>query len=56
MKKQATIALFLAFLLTFSGCSVVGGIFKAGMGVGIFAVVLVIAIIIFLVTRIGRNK
>ncbi len=57
MKKQTLIiALFIALLTTVSGCEVVGGIFKAGMGMGIFIVVLVITIIIFLVTRIGKNK
>jgi len=56
MKKQAIIALFMALLTTFSGCSVVEGIFNAGMGVGIFVVVFVIAIIIFFVTRIGKKR
>ncbi len=56
MKKYTIIALFMALLTTFSGCAVVGGIFKTGMGVGIFAVVLVIALIIYFVTRIGKNK
>ncbi len=57
MKKQfLLIALFIALLTTFQGCAVVGGIFKAGMGVGIFIVVLVIALIIYLVTRMGKNK
>lgn len=56
MKKQAIVTLFMALLLTISGCSVVGGIFKAGMGVGVFAVVLVIAIIIFFIVRMGKRK
>ena len=57
MKKQSLIfALLLVLLTTFQSCAVVGGIFKAGMGVGIFAVVLVIAVIIFLIVRFGRNK
>ncbi len=56
MKKQTfTIALFMALLTTFSGCSVIGGIFKTGMGVGIFIVIAVIALIIFLVTRFGKK-
>jgi uncharacterized membrane protein len=38
-----------------SSCAVAGGIFKAGVWVGIFAVVAVIALLIFLVTR-GSNK
>ena len=40
----------------FSSCAVVEGIFKAGMGVGIFIVIAIIALIIFLVFRFGRNK
>ena len=56
MKKNALIALFIALLTTFQSCAVVGGIFKTGMGVGIFIVVLLIALIIFLFTRMGKNK
>jgi hypothetical protein len=57
MKKQPfIIALLAAVLTTLQGCEVIGGIFKAGMGVGIFIVVAVIALIIFIVFRIGRNK
>ena len=41
------------FLVTLSSCEVVGGIFKAGVGVGIFAVVAVVAVIIFIVAKIG---
>jgi len=43
-------------ITTFSSCEIVGDIFKAGMGVGIFLAVLVIAVIIFLLTRIGKNN
>lgn len=46
--------LLLVIAVTFSSCEVVGGIFKAGMGVGIFIVVLVVALIIWLVSR-GRR-
>jgi len=57
MKKQIfLIALFLSILTSFSSCAVVGGIFKAGMGVGVFVVVLVIALIIYLFTRMGKNS
>lgn len=57
MKKQTLlITLFMALLTTFQSCSVIGGIFKTGMGVGIFVVVFVIAIIIFFVTRIGKKR
>lgn len=57
MKKQALNIGFLIFLLTtFSSCAVVGGIFKAGMGVGIFIVIAVVALIVFLISRAGKNK
>jgi len=37
--------------ISFSGCRVVEGIFKAGVGVGIFIAVLVVGLIFFLVSR-----
>jgi len=56
MKNLSSLLLMsLLFLLTFSSCEVIGGIFKAGVWVGILAVVFVIAIIIWLVSRF-RNK
>lgn len=36
-------------------CSAIAGIFKAGVWVGVLAVIIVIAIIVFLVMR-GSNK
>jgi len=57
MKKQTSIiALLICLITTFSSCAIVGGIFKAGMGLGIFIVVLVVALIIFLFSRAGKNK
>jgi hypothetical protein len=55
MKKYfPDITLF--FILTcISGCSIVGGIFKAGMGFGIFLVVVVVALVIWLISRAGRK-
>jgi len=56
MKKQTLIAPFFIFILTtFSGCTVVEGIFKTGMGVGIFIVLFIIVIIIFFVSRISKT-
>jgi hypothetical protein len=45
--------LLIAFtiLLTMNSCEVIGGIFKAGMGVGIFIVIAIIAVIIFIISR-----
>ncbi|KDN53792.1 hypothetical protein [Flavobacterium seoulense] len=45
--------LLLTVMFTFTSCEVIGGIFKAGMGVGIFLVIAVIALIIFLISKIG---
>lgn len=44
----------LLLALTFSSCEVIGGIFKAGMGVGIFLVLAVIALIVFLAARVSK--
>jgi hypothetical protein len=46
--NQYSILLVLTIL---SSCQVVGGIFKAGMGFGIFLVIAVIVLIIWLFTR-----
>jgi hypothetical protein len=43
-------------LFSFTSCEVIGGIFKAGMGVGIFIVVAVIAVILFLVSKLFGKK
>lgn len=49
---QVTI-LLLVITMGLSSCAVVGGIFKAGMWVGILAVVGIIALILYFV---GRSK
>jgi hypothetical protein len=57
MKKlQFFTAFILLFMLTtLSSCEAIAGIFKAGMGVGIFLVILVVAVIAFFVMK-GRKK
>jgi hypothetical protein len=41
--------------LTLAGCDLAQGIFKAGMGVGIFLVIAVLAFVVFLVAKVrGR--
>ncbi len=52
MKNKLTTVLTIlsaSFLVT--SCSVIEGIFKAGFGIGIFVSVLVVAIIIYLISR-----
>ncbi|MBQ0908429.1 hypothetical protein KBJ98_06915 [Flavobacterium sp. F-328] len=43
-------------LLTISSCSLIEGIFKAGVGVGIFIVVAILAILAFIISRILGRK
>lgn len=43
-------ALFIV-LFSFTSCEVIGDIFKAGMGVGIFLVILVIAVIVWIISK-----
>jgi len=46
----------IAFLaLSVSSCSVIGGIFKTGMGVGIFISVIVVVIIVVLLLKAGKR-
>lgn len=50
--NQKTYLLIVLLLsLTFQSCSAIAGIFKAGVWVGVLAVVIVIAIIIFIVGK-----
>jgi hypothetical protein len=43
-------------LFSFTSCELIGGIFKAGMGVGIFIVVAVLAIILFIASKLFGKK
>lgn len=56
MKYQAiTFSALLLLITAFTGCQVVGGIFKAGMAWGIILVLAVIGGIIYLVSRAGKK-
>ncbi|HTH82337.1 MAG TPA: hypothetical protein VL490_05360 [Mucilaginibacter sp.] len=46
--KKLNISLILLAMIALSGCSVISGIFKAGVFIGILAVVVVVGIIIWL--------
>jgi hypothetical protein len=46
--------LILLVAISASGCGIIGGIFKAGMWVGIIIVVLVLAVIMWLVGKARR--
>ena len=55
MKKAYWLPL-LAIILSLSSCRIIGGIFKAGMGVGIFMVIAVIVVIIFILSKVMGGK
>lgn len=52
----ARIAMLLIILIFFSSCSLIEGIFKAGMGVGIFIVVIILAVIAFVISKVMGRK
>jgi hypothetical protein len=57
MKKQTVNNVLLFVLLTtFSGCQIIGDIFKTGVGVGIFIVVIIIVIVGAIVSRSGKGS
>ena len=57
MKKQLQLSLLIISILTlFTSCQVIGNIFKAGIGVGIFIVFAVIAVIIFIMSKLNGKK
>jgi hypothetical protein len=49
--------LFLVLLagIAVSGCELVGDIFQAGMAVGVFIVIAVLALVVFLVSKVRRK-
>ena len=42
-------------LFTVASCEAIGEIFKAGMGVGIFLVIIVVALVIWLISKFSRK-
>ena len=48
--KKFNLLLFVMAMVALSGCSVIGGIFKAGAAVGVIAVIVVIIIIIWIIS------
>jgi hypothetical protein len=57
MKPSRTLVLILPLLTSMlSSCEVIAGIFKAGMGFGIFIVVAVVIAIIAIVIRVNKKK
>ncbi|TCO23623.1 hypothetical protein EV200_10589 [Pedobacter psychrotolerans] len=58
MKRIFPIALIAFLCTTLSSCELVGGIFKAGVWVGVIVVVVVVALLIWILSKIfggGRS-
>ncbi|MFV7234909.1 hypothetical protein [Flavobacterium sp. ZB4R12] len=55
-KKITRLLVLFIVLISFTSCSVIEGIFKAGMGVGIFIAIAVIAVIVFIMSKIFGRK
>jgi len=48
--KKLNVFVFVLALMALSGCSVIGGIFKAGAVVGIIAVIIVVGLIAWIIS------
>jgi hypothetical protein len=55
MKKKILMTFLFYATCCFSGCAAIGMIFKAGVWVGVFIVVAIIALVLFLVNK-GSDK
>ena len=49
-------SLMLIFFTLLSGCAAAGGIFKAGVGFGVFIVIAIVAVVLYFVSKTGNNK
>lgn len=57
MQKIITrLLMVFVILFSFTSCEVIGDIFKAGMGFGIFIVIFIVAIIIFIFAKLFGGK
>jgi len=51
--KKLSLFFVIALMISLSSCQLVGDIFKAGMGVGIFLVLAVVGLIVFMIAKVG---
>jgi hypothetical protein len=57
MKNRSFIgAMALIALLSLSSCEVIAGVFKAGVWVGVLVVVGIIGLIVYLISKGGKNN
>ncbi|WP_298220428.1 hypothetical protein [Flavobacterium sp.] len=55
MQNKSSLLLLVLIAFSLTSCSVVKGIFNAGMGVGIFLVVAVIVLIVFVASKVTKK-
>lgn len=53
-KRIINLGLAAMLLFTLTGCELIGDIFKAGMGFGIFLVILVVVLIIWVIAKLRK--
>ena len=51
LEKIPVYMIFFLMAVVFSGCEIIGGIFKAGVWVGIIMVVLIISIVVYIMGK-----
>lgn len=51
MKTNVVSATLITFIITLTSCEAIGGIFKAGMWVGVIVVVAIIALVLWLLGK-----
>jgi len=56
MKKYSLLSLFVLIAVAFSSCQAIGDIFKAGVWSGIIIVVVIVALIIWIFSRLGGRR
>ncbi len=58
MKKNtwALLSLFASITVLFSSCEIVGGIFKAGMWTSVIIIAIIVAIVIFIFSKLRSKK
>lgn len=54
--KILKLLMVFVILFSFTSCEVIGDIFKAGMGFGIFIVIFIIAIVIWIFAKVFGGK
>ena len=53
--KKLNLFLLTGLVLSFASCDLIGGIFKAGAYTGIIAVVVVVALVLWLLSKVFRR-